>query len=70
MRPTGPGPVVAAAAAALVAVLAVVADVRQQSDLAGALDGRRDLVLVTAAGARDAARADLARGRRCTSAGS
>src|SRR5829696_1804953 len=52
--------VVAPRAAALVAVLAVVADVRQQRDLARPLDRRGDLVLVPAAGARDAARADLA----------
>src|SRR5829696_3962886 len=52
--------VVAPRAAALVAVLAVVADVGQQRDLAGALDGRGDLVLMATAGARDAARADLA----------
>ena len=36
------------------------ADVRQQRELAGALDRARDLVLMPAAGARDAARADLA----------
>src|SRR5215210_4932109 len=52
--------VVAPRTAALVAVLAVVADVRQERDLACALDRRGDLVLVPAAGARDAARADLA----------
>src|SRR5829696_9507455 len=51
---------VAIPAAAVVARLARVADVGQQGELAGALDGRRDLVLVPAAGARDAARADLA----------
>src|ERR687898_592113 len=55
-----PVAVVAPRSAALVAVLAVVADVGQQRDLAGPLDGRGDLVLVAAAGARDAARADLA----------
>src|SRR5215208_2977664 len=53
-------PVVAPAAAALVALLAGVGDVRQQGELASALDGRRDLVLVTAARTRDPARADLA----------
>src|SRR5215207_8003964 len=52
--------VVARRPAALVAVLARVAHVRQEGDLAGALDGGRDLVLVPAARARDAARADLA----------
>src|SRR4051812_47655802 len=52
--------IVAPRPAALVAILAVVADVRQQGDLARALDGRGDLVLMPAAGARDAARPDLA----------
>src|SRR4051812_7557637 len=47
-----------AVAAALVA--AVGADVRQQGQLARTLDGRRDLVLVAAARARDAPGADLA----------
>src|SRR5918995_1083573 len=54
-----PVAVVAPRAAALVAILAVVADVGQQRDLAGPLDRRRDLVLVPAAGAGDPARADL-----------
>src|SRR3954465_10284648 len=48
------------ATAALVARLAGVAYVRKQRDLTGALDGGRDLVLVPAAGAGDAPRADLA----------
>src|SRR5687768_15868907 len=47
-----------AVAPALVA--AVGPDVRQQGELARTLDGGRDLVLVTTARARDAARADLA----------
>src|SRR5690349_3667925 len=47
-----------AVAAALVA--AVGPHVREQRQLARPLDGGRDLVLVPAAGARDAARADLA----------
>src|SRR5215210_5971814 len=41
-------------------VAAIGPDVRQQGELAGPLDGGRDLVLVAAARARDAARADLA----------
>src|SRR5215216_658848 len=56
-------PVAVAVATALVApalVAAVGPDVWQQGELAGALDGGRDLVLVAAARARDAARADLA----------
>src|SRR3954454_8348368 len=48
------------ATAALVTRLARVADVREQRDLSRALDRGRDLVLVPAAGAGDAARADLA----------
>src|SRR3954454_6597203 len=48
------------ATAALVTRLARVADVREQRDLAGALDGGRDLVLVPAAGAGYTPRADLA----------
>src|SRR4051812_47505435 len=50
-------PVPLAAARALVA--GVAGDVGQQRQLAGALDGAGDLVLVTPARARDAARADL-----------
>src|SRR4051794_19168479 len=46
--------------AALVAILAVVADVGQQGDLARTLDRRGDLVLVAPARARDPPRADLA----------
>src|SRR4051794_16750763 len=45
---------------ALVARPARVAHVREQRDLTGPLDGGRDLVLVPAAGAGDAPRADLA----------
>src|SRR3954471_23764703 len=41
-------------------VAAVGAHVRQERQLARALDGRGDLVLVAAAGARDAPGADLA----------
>src|SRR3954449_1451827 len=52
--------VVAPRATALVALLAVVADVGQQGDLAGALDGSRDLILVPAARASDTPRPDLA----------
>src|SRR5215212_6252429 len=53
-------PVAVAIAVAPALVAAVSADVREQRELAGALDGRGDLVLVPAARARDAARADLA----------
>src|SRR3954470_21835431 len=52
--------IVAGRPAALVPVLARVPHVREQRDLSRALDRRGDLVLVPAAGARDAARADLA----------
>src|SRR3954452_4531345 len=52
--------VVAPSAAAPRALLAGVGDVRQERQLAGALHGRRDLVLVTPAGAGDAPRPDLA----------
>src|SRR3712207_4554547 len=52
--------IVATATTALVALLAGVGHVGQQSELAGALHGRRDLVLMTAARTRDPARADLA----------
>src|SRR3954454_16721445 len=51
---------IAVRTAALVARVAGVAHVGEQRDLARPLDRRRDLVLVPAAGARDAARADLA----------
>src|SRR4051812_19789514 len=50
----------AAAALALVVASAALADVRQQRQLTRALDRASDLVLVAPAGARDAARADLA----------
>src|SRR3954447_5178504 len=53
-------PVAIAAAAATDALGGGLGGVGQQGQLAGALDGGRDLVLVPAAGARDAARADLA----------
>src|SRR3954453_23309053 len=53
-------PVAPPPAAALVALLAGLGHVRQQRQLAGALHGRRDLVLVTPAGAGDAPRPDLA----------
>src|SRR4051794_26718809 len=52
--------VAVAPAAALVTGLAVVADVRQQRELAGPLHRRGDLVLVPPARPGDAARADLA----------
>src|SRR5919197_598795 len=45
---------------ALRALLARVADVRQQRELARTLDGRRELVLVPTAGAADAPRTELA----------
>jgi hypothetical protein len=58
------GIVVLAFAVAAVAPRTVLApalvDVGQQRQLAGALDGARDLHLVAPAGARDPARADLA----------
>src|SRR5439155_17988068 len=47
-------------ALALVVAPAALADVRQQRELTRALDRAGDLVLVPAAGARDAAGADLA----------
>src|SRR3954471_25056741 len=50
----------AAAAAAVLVAAGALADVGQQRQLARALDRAGDLVLVPAAGARDAARADLA----------
>src|SRR5689334_20805341 len=43
----------------LAAASSALADVREQRQLAGALDGARDLVLMPAAGARDATRPDL-----------
>src|SRR5215217_3543455 len=55
-----PVAVVAAPATALVALLAVVADIWQQRDLARPLHRRGDLVLVAAAGTGDPPRADLA----------
>src|SRR3954453_6452774 len=42
------------------AIALAVSDVRQQAELASALDGDRDLTLMPAAGPRDASRADLA----------
>src|SRR5207248_6079740 len=48
-----------AIAAAVVAIVPALGDVRQQGQLARALDRRGDLALVTAASSRDAARADL-----------
>src|SRR5215211_8046288 len=53
-------PVAVAIAVPAALVAAVGPDVGQQGELAGALDRRGDLVLVPAARARDAARADLA----------
>src|SRR5829696_4578148 len=53
-------PVAVAIAVPAALVAAVGPDVGQQGQLAGALDRRGDLVLVPAARARDAARADLA----------
>src|SRR5215207_10029652 len=48
-----------AASLAVAAVAAGLGDEGQQGELAGALDGAGDLVLMTAAGARDPSRADL-----------
>src|SRR5262245_50551545 len=55
-----PVPIAVTAAAAAGGLGRGLGGVRQQRQLAGALDGGRDLVLMTTAGARDAARADLA----------
>src|SRR4051794_40529300 len=52
--------IVAPRPAALVAILAVVADVREQRDLARPLDRRGDLVLMAPARAGDPPGADLA----------
>src|SRR3954469_13587676 len=55
-----PVPIAVTAAAAADALGGRLGGVGQQGQLAGALDGRGDLVLVPAAGAGDPARADLA----------
>src|SRR5713101_3674699 len=55
-----PVSVAIAIAAAPLAVVAALGDVRQERHLTGALDRDGDLALVTAAGAADPARADLA----------
>src|ERR1700759_4918432 len=55
-----PVPIAAAAAAAADALGRRLGRVRQEGDLASALDGGRDLVLVPAAGAGDATGPDLA----------
>src|SRR4051812_8934058 len=60
MAPGSALPAAGAAAAAFVVAPGAFADVGQQRELACALDRARDLVLMPAAGAGDAAGADLA----------